>query len=383
MTVYPLSSSSQDFASDSKADLAVSAPGGVGRIYLFYGRNSQFTTDAMTFAPGATKGFTCTGTQNTENLGFLLASAGDVNGDGKTDLMVANKFQKVFVIFGGSGSPVTAVSTSTTGIFYTITTSQSADTTWPTAITAGDFNLDTYTDIIISWHSYSSTHQMEGCVWKVMGSASLAVNTAITLPAQATLSYHGGAANMTIGTSLANAGDVNGDGVTDLLVGAPLADINGSTDSGAVYLVYGARDPYPTSQPSSQPSAQPSLGLDFSIASTNSATRFMLKGDVSGDWMGWSVANIGDYNGDRYNDLLACAPMANTMTRLRNGMCAVVFGQPGTRTEPMKLSELTGTRTTGFLIHGSINNERFGFSATRAGTHFVTISSILSSGYFI
>ncbi|QLH81861.1 integrin alpha [Halosimplex pelagicum] len=144
--------------------------------------------------------------------------------------------------------------------------------------------------------------------------------------ANATL--RGGAANDTAGWSVASAGDVNGDGVDDLIVGAPR---NGSAgpNTGAAYIVYG-------------PANESSVNL--------SQADVVLRGADNNDLAGWSVSTAGDVNDDGYADVVVGAPY-NDSTAVNAGAAYVVYGDesmPAT----MNLSEadavLTGAEANAF-----------------------------------
>ena len=87
----------------------------------------------------------------------------------------------------------------------------------------------------------------------------------------------------TLGTSVSSAGDVNGDGFYDIIIGAPYYS-NGESFEGAVFIYLGSID-------------GPSIIADFVIESGQSESSF-----------GLSVASAGDINGDGYDDILIGAP---------------------------------------------------------------------------
>jgi hypothetical protein len=85
-----------------------------------------------------------------------------------------------------------------------------------------------------------------------------------------------------LGASVAGAGDVNGDHISDLIVGAPGADWNGLTDSGSAYVIFGKSAPFPT---------------HFNISKLRRGDGFRLDGARYGDHASAWVARAGDVNG--------------------------------------------------------------------------------------
>src|SRR5215217_8089356 len=128
------------------------------------------------------------------------------------------------------------------------------------------------------------------------------------------------------GTSVAALGDVNGDGVNDMAIGAPLADANSRTDSGSVYVVY---------------------GRDGLAARTNLATLgtagVRIDGAAAGDRLGSWIANAGDVDGDGRDDLLAGAPLADPNGRSNAGAAYVITGLSQTAASTRRRSAARAT----------------------------------------
>src|SRR4051794_40961047 len=131
----------------------------------------------------------------------------------------------------------------------------------------------------------------------------------------------GAAAGDRAGWAVARTGDVNGDGVPDMAIGAPLADAAGRKDAGAVYVVFGAR-PLP-----------PKTALG-----TLGGAGFVIEGAPRGDVAGPALAPAGDVNQDGKADLLVGAPHASDKGPDGDGSAYVVFGK--TDAAPVDLSAL-------------------------------------------
>eukprot|EP01089_Gocevia_fonbrunei_P019813 TRINITY_DN7133_c1_g1_i2.p1 TRINITY_DN7133_c1_g1~~TRINITY_DN7133_c1_g1_i2.p1 ORF type:complete len:147 (-),score=37.37 TRINITY_DN7133_c1_g1_i2:33-473(-) len=100
------------------------------------------------------------------------------------------------------------------------------------------------------------------------------------------------------GYSVSGGGDVNGDGISDVGIGAPLADSNGNVDNGQIYVIFGKNS-------SGFPSS-------FDFKSLNGSDGFIINGVASGDQSGWSVSIGGDVNNDGIADIMIGAPFATS-----------------------------------------------------------------------
>lgn len=157
---------------------------------------------------------------------------------------------------------------------------------------------------------------------------------------------NGEAADDLSGTSVSAAGDVNGDGLADLIVGAVAANPNGD-DSGRSYVVFGK-------------AGTAEVNLSAVAAGTGG---FAINGEARGDRSGFSVSGAGDVNGDGLSDLIVGAAFANIGV-VKSGRSYVVFGKPGTAT--VELSAIAAG-IGGFAINGESVNESSGFSVSTAG----------------
>ncbi|WP_137180750.1 cadherin domain-containing protein [Roseomonas sp. AR75] len=115
-----------------------------------------------------------------------------------------------------------------------------------------------------------------------------------------------------VGSAVAATGDMNGNGLQELVVGAPEADRNGETDSGVAYLFF-------------TPTAPGSTDLkDLDDAGSNEG--FAMFGEAAGDMAGYAVAGIADLNGDGRADLVVGAP-GNDAGGSDGGAAYVVWGK--------------------------------------------------------
>src|SRR5205823_7713383 len=127
------------------------------------------------------------------------------------------------------------------------------------------------------------------------------------------------------GRSVASAGDVNGDGFADLIVGANGADPNGS-GSGASYVVFGQATGF---------------AANLDLSSLDGTNGFKLNGVAGRDDSGRSVASAGDVNGDGFDDLIVGALVADPHGTA-SGASYVVFGHASAPPSPPHPSGLHG-----------------------------------------
>ena len=167
-------------------------------------------------------------------------------------------------------------------------------------------------------------------------------------------------ANDLSGAAVSNAGDVNGDGFADLLIGAPGGDaagdgvFNTGLNAGESYVVFGK----------SNWSDSPTLDLSM----LNGTNGFKLFGVYTNDVVGNAVSGAGDVNGDGFDDLLIGGPGfdAAAHTKLDVGESYLVFGKPDWSASPtLDLSKLNGTN--GFTLFGVDERGNSGRALSAAG----------------
>ncbi len=354
-----------DINGDSYDDVAVGAyqdAGGLGKVYVYHGGSNMNNVADVTITGSGTNNY----------LGQRISNAGDVNADGFPDLIIASNVPtqigndtrgKVQIFFGGPAMDVTPDITMT-GIYdffflgssiskagdynkdgyadfvvgslfmgrtfvhfggptvdsipdYTITSEKVTQnaTIGMSANYAGDVNGDGSPDLIIGGHDFSS-------------GAAYVFTYSNSIPDISDEGFTGEAAADLLGFSVATAGDVNNDGFSDVIVGARLNDGAG-IDAGRAYIYFGGNP------------------MDY-------IPEVILNGTYAGEQFGWSVSTAGDVNKDGYSDVIVGAPL-NDAAGQDAGRAYIFFG--GISMDNIPDVVMTGQSTA----------DHFGFSVASAG----------------
>jgi hypothetical protein len=165
---------------------------------------------------------TMTGEATNNGFGNSVSCAGDVNGDGYSDVIVgayqySSSTGRVYIYFGA------ALINNTADV--TMTGEATLDRFGESVSSAGDVNGDGYSDVIVGAEGYSSS--FTGRAYIYFGGASMNNVSDVTMT---------GEANNTFGASVSSAGDVNGDGYSDVIVGA----YTYSSDTGRACIYLGS-----------------------------------------------------------------------------------------------------------------------------------------------
>jgi len=265
-------SSAGDVNGDGYADVIVGAyvfSSSTGRAYLYFGGVTMDSTADVTM----------TGESTGDYFGVSVSSAGDINGDGFSDVIVgAERYSSItgraYIYFGGGAMNNIADVTmtgETTNNFFGISVSA-----------AGDLNGDGYSDVIVGAYGYSS---FTGRAYIYFGGTNMNDDEDVSITGEATNNFYG--------VSVSSAGDVNGDGYSDLIAGA----FGYSANKGRVYL--------------------------YDYFMKNEITHDMsMTGDAIGNLFGHSVSSAGDVNGDGYSDVIIGADGYSSNT----GKAYIYFG---------------------------------------------------------
>lgn len=258
-----------------------------------------------------------TGEADDDRFGTSVAAAGDVNGDGHVDFIVGApdadtpaglNAGHAYVFFGGPALDERP---------DLILSGQSPyDAIFGTSVAgAGDMDGDGYADVIVGAAFLNLGHAY---VFRGGRAPDSGADLALVGPPGA----------FDFGSHVASAGDVNADGLGDVIVGAPSAPV-GDGNPGQAFVYLGSRP------------------LD-------GAPDLILTGHAWGDQFGKAVASVGDLNGDGYGDFIVGAPGVDTDFETDVGAAYVYFGGPNPGAAPgLTLPGNPGDRFFGDAVAGA------------------------------
>jgi len=313
-------------------------------------------------------GFVANGSQAFDRSGYSVSNAGDVNGDGLADVIIGARGAdpsgrsyagRSYVVFGKRNIQPVALSNieqGTSQAGFVINGSQASDNSGGAVSNAGDVNGDGLADVLVgAFGADPSGGNRAGRSYVVLGKRDtqpVALSSIENDTSQAGFVINGSNIGDVSGYSVSNAGDVNGDGLADVLVGAYLASPSGRIAAGRSYVVFGKRDTQPVAL--------------SSIEHGTSQAGVVINGSKGGDFSGRSVSNAGDVNGDGLADVLVGANGADPSGRSFAGRSYVVFGKRNI--QPVELSSIeNGTSQAGIVINGSNTSDLSGYSVSGGG----------------
>jgi hypothetical protein len=385
-----------DINGDGLQDLIVDAPSdsSVGKVRIYYGTPTGYSS---------TPDWTVEGTQTNGAFGSPLATA-DVNGDGYDDLIVGAPYYyngqtfegRVFVFYGSSTGLPDANADGVVEISDAswIAESDQANANFGGHVSsAGDINGDGYDDIIVSTTAYDNDQVNEGRVFVYYGSATglpytncAALGDGVAHPCDAGWIAESDQSNSNFGISIAGAGDVNGDGYDDVIIGASnySSNITFGFDEGRAFVFYGSAS-----------------GLSYTDCSgKGDGIAHLCEASWTGETstlnagFGGNVASIGDVNGDGYDDIIIAAGGYPNGSLINSGRVFAYYGSasglPDANADGIAVdSDASWTANndqdfTAFaasIASGDFNGD--GYNDVIIGSYFYDVSQINDGRFFI
>ncbi len=382
-----------DINADGIDDLIISAPaadpGGLvdaGETYIVFGKNSSFPSEfeLAQLLPSnggdGSDGFIVSGANQGDRSGVSVSGIGDLNSDGVDDVVIGASFAspngidaagEAYVIFGRNTDfpAIFDVSTLASPLAGEAAQGFIAQGSTPFGASgaqvsrAGDLNNDGIADLIIG-SPFAGPDDHEGG-----GEGHIIFGSPNGFPAVYPLSYllpsggGDGSAGFVmrganpldaLGSAVSDAGDVNGDGIDDLLVGAPFASTLDGNITGSAYVLYGSSQGFPALFDAAQLHA--THGADGSLG-------FVLYGSES-HRIGAALAAVGDINSDGRDDLMLGAPTSNLN---EPGRSYLIFGQPWFPIESFAAELVAAPQRNGVLYVGAQPGDDTGVAVAGVG----------------
>lgn len=314
---------------------------GAGESYVVYGNAAGFSSPLDLSGLTVSEGAVIEGAEAGDFSGFSVSSAGDVNHDDIDDVLIgaygADQSSDTFVgetyvVYGRAGGfPAAGIDlsalTSTDG--FVITGIDAGDVSGISVSAAGDVNGDDIDDLVIGARGNDSEPGESYVVFGREGGFSASVDLD-ALDGDDGFVIQGIDANDEAGSSVSSAGDVNGDGFADLLIGAHRADPDGKTDGGEAYVVFGSDEGF---------------GASVNLSTLGGDDGFVINAGSANDHLGYSVSAAGDVNDDDVDDILIGAYNANPGSAAGAGETYVVFGDSAAPSVSASIASITNDST--------------------------------------
>ena len=360
-------SSAGDINGDGIDDVIIGAPSAdlsesrfnAGQSYIIFGKRTGFSSTLEASALDGSNGFIVSGIgtrgdiSNNDNAGRAVDGIGDVNGDGIDDLLMTSpgfdpdgrrNAGQSYVVFGkrtGFSSNLSLGSINGSNGFK-INGIAENDRIGGSVSSLGDFNNDGISDFIIGAGGASPDGKDRAGQSYVIFGKRTGFGSALELSdlnGSNGFKVNGANALNRAGTAVSGAGDINADGIDDLIIGSP-------TNVGRSYVVFGRSG---------------SFGSEFDLGDINGSNGFVINGGTFISRSGESVGEAGDINGDGIDDVVIGAPSSRTS----GGEVFVVYGQSTGFGESLALNDLNGSN--GFRLQGELVSDEAGYSVSGAG----------------
>ena len=355
-----------DFDGDGRRDVAVGEP----KRDTAAGKDSGAVHVVLDARAGgalgdAAKVVTIRGASAGDQAGFDVAPAGDVNGDGLADLLVGapavgslgeenGRNGEAYVVFGRTGRAEVDLAAPDFGGFR-IAGADTGARLGRAVGTISDLNGDGRGELLVSAPNRDVGDRAgAGSTYVVFGRAAGDVDVATLADAGAGYRIDGPSAGALAGRALDSIGDLNGDGLGEVLLTAPRAG-TGTRPKGVAYVVYGR------SAPGVLDLAE-LAGQGYAVTGASTTPGGGASAGRTGDWLGESIAALGDVNGDARPDFAVGAHLADAPSRADAGIAYVLYGKADAA--PVDVDALG---TGGLRITGVSAADQTGFAVAPAG----------------
>ncbi|MBT7410686.1 MAG: hypothetical protein HN826_13370, partial [Methylococcales bacterium] len=334
-------------------NITVNGNDDAGGVVVVYGKTSSFTSSIDVSSLTVNDGFVIHGINVNDYTGDQVSS-GDINGDGIDDFIISAYTDtngvnagSVYVLFGQTANQTSTVDLSALNGSngFVINGINANDLTGSTVSFSNDINGDGFGDILISADDASPNGKSDaGQSYVVFGASSFSTTLELSsLDGNNGITLNGATAKDD--AAISTAGDINGDGFDDLIVGAEDHTNFGNYGAGSSFLLFGSS----------------SLASTIELSEINASNGFIFLGQNFEDYSGTNVSQAGDVNGDGFDDLLISAPNADPNGISNAGTTYLLYGGnqfTGSATQSGDSSDNTLTGTTAQdIIAGGLGDD--------------------------
>ncbi|WDE98117.1 DUF4347 domain-containing protein [Lentisphaera profundi] len=321
-----------DFNGDGIDDFALGARNADGAVnnsgaaYVIYGTETETAFNNLDLANLVTNdlGFVIKGEFANDDLGWQVTSAGDFNGDGYADALISadlhdangSRSGAVYVVYGDDDYTTDLdLTQSNSSHFLEIQGGSAGDFAGYSVAEAGDVNGDGFDDIIIGApyadYVYGERGEGFGAAYVIFGSENSSALNLGSLGSEDGFKLFGKDTEGNtdglemVGSDVSSAGDFNGDGFADILLGSPGKAINfvydydeskytyTNNEKGNIFVIFG-----------SETISETNLNEIDPTTVTDNGTGILIKSERAGDYAGLELSAVGDVNGDGFDDIL-------------------------------------------------------------------------------
>jgi hypothetical protein len=336
-------SSAGDVNGDGFADVAIGAyqydkgSSNEGAVFIHYGSPTGIQS-----APA----LTLESDQAEANFGISVACAGDVNGDGFADLIAGARYYSKGQNHEGAAWVYHGSKTGLDPIHASTLESNQADAWMGSAVaSAGDVNGDGYSDVVVGAYAFDNGQKDEGSVFVWHGRAD-----GVLKSTEKSITIDDNSERQILGRSVSAAGDVNGDGFGDIIVGAP----GYMNDKGCVFIFHGSPN-----------------GIE-------NVPTLKLEGSFLLGQFGFSSSGGGDVNGDGYDDVII-GSIKYSNGEEEEGAAFLYYGSPAGINEQSKVT-IEGNKSEiyfGFSVSNNFDTNNDGYNDIVIGTKCSDVSGPL------
>lgn len=274
---------------------------GEGKTWVIFGNKQNWPAFLRTADLNGKNGFLINGVNKDDQSGYSLSDIGDINGDGIDDILIGTRVGKCYAVFGSKEEwPEEFELYNLDGTNGFLMQDEKSFFNTCSGHAGGDINGDGLDDLLIGLLDPAKAYVIFGHKQKWPADIELkALNGTHGFGIEGATSNSG----LISGLSVSSAGDFNADNITDILIGDAQA-IGG----GRSYVIFGHREKWPKL---------------FNASSLNGSNGFTVYWIRKDDYMGHSVSEAGDFNGDGRDDILIGAPRAKNNA----GQAYIIFGE--------------------------------------------------------